>query len=408
MREMLEMRELMEALTHLPEYHKEIRFQPATKRLMALEDCMSRIYIPNQMSVEIYNRMYLASYKANQKKNTVEATKQHYENFKTTRSIPSFRQEGIMGGSDTFTVIGESGIGKTTAIQKAIDLMKDDNEEHINCLQVECPNDCSVKGLLLNILQAFDNATGSEYFMRFVNSKYTADVLIGVVSTVCQNYINLLVIDEIQNVRLNMKTRCTVSNGEKIIATLVQLINSTGISVMLVGTPEVEPVFQQEIHLARRTVGLKYKALPYNQEFYDLCYTIYSYQFTRSVEPFNEEICRWLYQHTGGKVALVIGLIKTAQEISIINGAECLDISALEVAFMERYQNVAGFMKQVVEKELPKPKKVSFGAKVSSATGSERSTATLTIASIVDFCKKNNKDIVEELKPHISVTEVRI
>lgn len=408
MREMLEKDKLLDELTSLPEYHKEIRFQPATKRLMALEDCMSQIYIPNQMSVEIYNRMYLASYKASQKKNTIEATKQHYENFKTTRSIPSLRQGGILGGSDTFTVIGDSGIGKTTAIQKAIDLMKDDNEEHINCLQVECPNDCSVKGLLLNILQAFDNTTGSKYFMRFVNSKYTADVLIGVVSTICQNYLNLLVIDEIQNVRLNMKTRCTVSNGEKIIATLVQLINSTGIAVMLVGTPEVEPVFQQEIHLARRTVGLKYKALSYNQEFYDLCYKIYSYQFTRSVEPFNEEVCRWLYQHTGGKVALVVGLIKTAQEISIINGTECLDISALEIAFKERYQNVAGFMKQVVEKELPKPKKVSFGTKVSSATGSGRSIETLTVASIVDFCKKNHKDIVEELRPHMPIVEVKV
>ena len=73
MREMLEMRELKEALTHLPEYHKEIRLQPATKRLMALEDNMSQIYIPNKMAVEIYSRMYLAAYKAESKKKKVPA-----------------------------------------------------------------------------------------------------------------------------------------------------------------------------------------------------------------------------------------------------------------------------------------------------------------------------------------------
>ena len=72
MRKMLEMRELMDTLTHLPEYDKGIRLQPATKRLLALEDSMSQIYIPNQMAIEIYNRMYLAVYKAEQKKNILK------------------------------------------------------------------------------------------------------------------------------------------------------------------------------------------------------------------------------------------------------------------------------------------------------------------------------------------------
>lgn len=413
MREMLEKDKLLDELTLLPEYHKGIRLQSATKRLIALEDCMFQIYIPNQMSIEIYNRMYLASYKAEQKKNSVISTKQYYENFKTARSLKTSHQSGIMGGSDTFTLIGDSGIGKTTAIQRAIELLEDDNDEHINCIQVQCPNDCSVKSLLLSILQAFDNATGSDYFLRAIKSKYTADMLIGVVSLACQNYLNLLVVDEIQNVRLNMKSKCAVNNGEKIIAMLVQLINSTGISVMLVGTPEIEPVFQREVHLARRTVGLRYEALSYNQEFYSLCESIYRYQFTRNVEPFSEETCLWLYQHTGGKVALVLGLIKTAQEISILNGTDCLNISALETAYKERYRNVAVFMKQDAVKELPKPKKAKVNSNTSLSSAmriksSATNSDTVTIKEIVDLCKKNNKDIVQELKPYVPIMEVQI
>ena len=97
MKEMLEMRELMDALTNLPEYDKSIRLQPATKRLLALEDSMPQIFIPNQMTIEVYNRMYLAVYKASQKKNTALATKQYYENFKISRSKPNAYQGGVIG-----------------------------------------------------------------------------------------------------------------------------------------------------------------------------------------------------------------------------------------------------------------------------------------------------------------------
>lgn len=408
MKEMLEMRELMDALTNLPEYDKSIRLQPATKRLLALEDSMPQIFIPNQMAIEVYNRMYLAVYKASQKKNTALATKQYYENFKISRSKPNAYQGGVIGGSDVFTLIGDSGIGKSTAVQRAIELIQDNNDEHINVLQVQCPNDCSTKGLLLSILQAFDDATGSEYLNRAVLSRYTVDMLIGMVSIACQNSLNLLVVDEIQNVRLNMKSRYTVSNGEKIIATLVQLINSTGISVMMVGTPEVEPVFQKEIHLARRTVGLRYEALPYGKEFQSFCEVVYGYQYTKRAEPFSEKISLWLYQHTAGKLALIVGLIKTAQEISILNGTDYLGIDALETAYKERYQNVSEFIKADSIAKLPKPKKASVQLKKCVKESDRNVTDTFTFAHIVNTCKKNGADIVEEIKKHIPVLEVKI
>lgn len=406
MKEMLEMRELMDALTNLPEYDKSIRLQPATKRLLALEDSMPHIFIPNQMAIEVYNRMYLAVYKASQKKNTALATKQYYENFKISRSKPNAYQGGVIGGSDVFTLIGDSGIGKSTAVQRAIELIQDNNDEHINVLQVQCPNDCSTKGLLLSILQAFDDATGSEYLNRAVLSRYTVDMLIGMVSIACQNSLNLLVVDEIQNVRLNMKSRYTVSNGEKIIATLVQLINSTGISVMMVGTPEVEPVFQKEIHLARRTVGLRYEALPYGNCFKQFCEVVYGYQYTKRAEPFSEKISLWLYQHTAGKLALIVGLIKTAQEISILNGTDYLGIDALETAYKERYQNVSEFIKADSIAKLSKP--VQRNIKIKTTAVPVRNTEKFTFKNIADICKKNGTDMVEEIKKHIPVLEVKL
>ena len=48
---------------------------------MALSD-LYQIYIPSQMSLEIYSKLYLALLRSMQKKGTQMAIKQRYENYK--------------------------------------------------------------------------------------------------------------------------------------------------------------------------------------------------------------------------------------------------------------------------------------------------------------------------------------
>ena len=66
--------------------------------------------------------------------------------------------------------------------------------------------------------------------------------------------------DEIQNV-VNSK------NGKSLIGSLTQLINNSGISICMVGTPESVPFFEQAMQLARRSVGLRYEAMEYGDYF---------------------------------------------------------------------------------------------------------------------------------------------
>lgn len=100
--------ELLSALKVLPEYDRSICDADAPIRLMALSD-LYKIYVPNQMSVEIYSKMYLALLRSLQKKETKLAIQQQNQNFK---AIIGQEYSGIMGGSDSFTIIGASGIGK--------------------------------------------------------------------------------------------------------------------------------------------------------------------------------------------------------------------------------------------------------------------------------------------------------
>ena len=60
---------LIAALEILPEYNPESRNTDTSVRLMMLSD-LYRIYIPSQMSLEIYSKLYLALLRSMQKKGT--------------------------------------------------------------------------------------------------------------------------------------------------------------------------------------------------------------------------------------------------------------------------------------------------------------------------------------------------
>lgn len=171
-----------------------------------------------------------------------------------------------MGGSDSFTIIGTSGIGKSSAISRAINLITENRIIEIEktylkiipCIVVQTPFDSSVKGLLLEILRKVDEVLETKYYDNAIRARATTDMLIGVVSQVALNHIGLLVVDEIQNV-FNSK------NGKSLIGSLTQLINNTGISICMVGTPESTVFFESAMQLASvKTHLYLVKPVPYS------------------------------------------------------------------------------------------------------------------------------------------------
>ena len=249
--------DLVSALECLPDYNESICNENEAVRLIALSD-LYKIYIPSPMSKEIYSKLYLALLRSLQKKGTITAVRQQNENYKAIRQ---HEYSGIIGGSDSFTIIGASGIGKSSAISRAIDLISANgiitvDEPYtriIPCIVVQCPFDSSVKGLLLEILRKVDDTIGSNYYNNAMRVRATTDMLIGSVSQVALNHIGLLVVDEIQNVVNN-------KHGTSLVGMLTQLINNSGISICMVGTPESSMFFEQAMQLARRSLGLQYGA----------------------------------------------------------------------------------------------------------------------------------------------------
>lgn len=401
MPEMIMGEALDEKLKILPEYDAGIRNASATERLVALQDLYS-VFIPNQMSREIYTKLYLSLLRSMQKKKSILAIRQFNENNKLIRQKT---YESIIGGSDSFTVIGPSGIGKSSAISRAINILTEtpvlklDNTNVISCLQVQAPADCSVKGLLLEILRKSDEVLNSSYYNNAFKSHPTVDMLIGIVSQVALNHIGLLIVDEIQNV-VNSK------NGKTVIGTLTQLINNSGVSICMVGTPESTIFFEQAMMLARRSLGLNYSAMEYGEEFRDFCKTLLNYVYVKEEVEVNEAMLMWLFNHSSGNASVVVNLIHAAQEIAILEGYETLSKKTLNLAFERRMAMLHDYI------EVPKTNTPSVRKKTTELPEIIKSTtldAFVSVFEISSRAKAQGIDIVCELiKNDISIIEVPV
>lgn len=396
--------ELISALEVLPEYDENICNENEATRLIALSN-LYIIFIPSPMSTEIYCKLYLALLHSLQKKCTKTAIKQRYENHKR---ITQQAYNGIIGGADSFTIIGCSGIGKTSSINRAISVItehriieiKEPFMKIIPCLTVQCPFDSSVKGLLLEILRKVDEEVDSNYYQYAVKSRTaTTDMLIGLVSSVALNHIGLLIIDEIQNV-VNSK------NGKNLVGMLTQLINNSGISIGLIGTPEVSEYLEQGMQLARRSLGLQYGVIGYDNYFYNFCHKVLSYRYVKQRYDISDAMIQWLYEHSGGVISVVVSLVHDAQELAILNGKETINIEILNEAYQKRLSLLHAYIKPQTRKTISNIEKSRFSVEEIKKANINQDIPS--IATIAKRAKSENADVITLLKRYYTVEEVSV
>ena len=86
MPEMLSGQDLYEKLADIPAYDEEMRERSQTERLIELST-LYEIYLPSEMSIENYSKLYLALLRSLQKKGTNVAVQQSYQNHKQNNSL---------------------------------------------------------------------------------------------------------------------------------------------------------------------------------------------------------------------------------------------------------------------------------------------------------------------------------
>ena len=389
--------ELKTALEVLPEYNEAFRELDAGARLLKLSD-IYKIFIPNDMAYEIYHKLYSMVSVSMQRKGTAESV----------RLLNSAKRgneyKGVATGMTSATCIGVSGIGKTSCLQAASSLCGGTIETNlpyqklVPVLEVSCPFNCSFRSLCSQILAKLDECLGTDYYQKSLKRSINAEQVMQMVCNLANIHIGVLVIDEIQMIIEN-------KSGTQLYRMILQLINSSNICVLMCGTPECVPFFEQNPQMARRMAGLQYGPMMYDVHFKKFCQTVFSYQYTKNKTELTDGIIEWLYEHSGAIPGTVTALIYSAQEISVLNGREKLDIASLNEAYEKRMKMLHSYISPSIKMD----KKYAAQPKQPDRTMEKTipiDTVQIDIESLIVSAKKKGEDIVEVLDRHIPVMEV--
>ena len=251
--------ELIKALTVLPSYREGLVEIP--DRLTALLD-IYKIYIPSSSTLDIYNRLYIAILNSLDKKATLLEVGLQNDNFMAIKGIKRY---GLIGGLESFEIIGTAGLGKTSSVQRCVDIIankilisKKPYREIIPVLLIEAVADGSFKSLLYTILQEIDRLLGTNYFIENNHVTATTDALLAAVSNCLINHCLILVIDEIERVANDSRKGTTLINY------LTQLVNQSNIAVCFVGNESANRYFETKEYMSRRTIGISIKKMGYD------------------------------------------------------------------------------------------------------------------------------------------------
>lgn len=232
----------------------------------------------------------------------------------------------------SFTLLGVSGMGKTSAVNKVLSLYpqvivhskykdKELSRFQVVFLRLECPYDGSIKGLCLSFFNKVDELLDTDYYSRFGSGKLSIDNMLVAMSNIAKNIsLGLLVIDEIQNLNKSKS-----GGSERMLNFFVTLVNTIGLPVILIGTPEAMGVLQGKFRQARRGSGLGdmvFERLDNDINFDLLINAIWGYQWTKRPTALTDELKDTLYDQSQGIIDIAVKLYALAQTTAISSGKE--------------------------------------------------------------------------------------
>jgi len=367
-----------------------------SERVIKLKDIYD-VYIPNEMSYQIYNQLYFSLLRSMKKKQEYYESKQMIKNrevMKTGYSVKGINMD------DCSLIVGVSGVGKTLSIKRAIEVISNNKlielEEPymkiITFLFVEASPIVSVKGFYLQIFRAIDERLGTNYYESNCRSTASADTLLGALCNLLITTVGVLIIDETDRLVENRKSITFVN-------AIVSLINLSGISIIFCGTLACLDFFNTTPYLNRRSLGCVFRKFDFNDDFFSFIKVIFDkYQYTNKKTILDTETARFIFDRTNGVKALIVQLIISAQEYAILSGYERLDINSLTYA-----SNIKLELLKIDKRDLPLHSKV----KEEQLEFNEEKPVKKSIFD--NLIKNSNKDInraIQILMREISIKEI--
>lgn len=335
MPEMLSQDDFNVQIRSYPKLPAKLLSMSATERRQELP-LLSSVFVPMDFMYALYDQMYRAIW-------STYSTRTMLEEVRRTNAL--FRRDALNNYSTqatTGSILGVPGVGKTSTIRRSLGLFPQviEHTEHLGkpfyCKQVlyltvECPSDCSVKSLALNLVSVLDQAIGSNYLHQLTSSRSVATSAVAAqVKILClTHHVGLILIDEIQNAVVTARKNKQV---KPLVKFLVELTNDTCTSVFFIGTPIAEELFTSQEHLKRRTRGIRLLPFKPDGTYRSFLQAIWPYQFTPRTAQLTDQLTNKIYDWSGGIPAYIVKIFQESQAQALLQGRICIDAKTIQRA----------------------------------------------------------------------------
>lgn len=239
------------------------------------------------------------------------------------------RLDYIRSTADSLSIIGISGIGKTTAIERLLlmypQVIKHEeyegqlfNRTQIVWLKIDCPYDGSLSTLCKSFFKAIDDLLGTRYLEKFgYLNRVTSTMLLHMTSLASMYGIGVLVIDEIQHL-LHSK-----NDQEEMLNFFVTLSNTVGIPTVLIGTSKAQKLFKGNFRQARRAASdgaiIWDRMAEDSEEWEFFLETLWELQCLKTHTELTHEIMKAFYYECQGITAIAVNLFILSQERALFD-----------------------------------------------------------------------------------------
>lgn len=236
------------------------------------------------------------------------------------------------GNSQSLSLIGISGMGKTYAVSRVLSfypqviehdgLRKGTHVIQVVYLKVECPHDGSVKSLCTSIFEELGKTVGENFLDAFVNKgRPSISMLKSRLSHLLAAYnVGILIIDEIQNLLVSKMER------EQLFNFIVSMTNELGIPLMFIGTPKAKKIMHTSMRTGRRfgSYGvLQWDRMKYRNNEWNIVFnSLWNHVVAKTSGGPNEEIEKLFYEFSQGITSVLVKLFVLVQKRALILDVE--------------------------------------------------------------------------------------
>ncbi|QXM06633.1 ATP-binding protein [Crassaminicella indica] len=344
---------IIDQFTRYPILQENERFKSKNLRFHMIKRLKNFIQpLPDHFSIEgklssMIRRGYLA-------RNPLD--KSYFERLKILNEVRSEKKEEreqalisnmehIRSTADSLSIIGISGIGKTTAIERLLlmypQIIKHEeykgkllSRTQLVWLKIDCPYDGSLSTLCKSFFKAIDDLLGTRYLEKYgYLNRITSSMLLHMTSLANIYGIGILVIDEIQHL-INAK-----NDSDEMLNFFVTLTNTVGIPTVLIGTFKALKIFKKDFRQARRAGSegnIIWDRMSRESDEWDFFIeTLWEFQWLREKTELTQEMKDLFYDQCQGITSVAVNLFTLAQERALNTDKEKLTKAIIKKASKE-------------------------------------------------------------------------